>query len=86
MATIVNFNTKSQVNALTMFRALTSGTIDTELCPRGSLSTLPALSPCNGCPLFEVCSDECGMNDANGYYPVQGKDASFDDNYKLLDW
>lgn len=22
---------------------------------------------CAICPLFEVCSDECGMNDANGY-------------------
>lgn len=67
MALIVDFQVKSQVSALSMFQALTSGDVDSNLCPRGSLSTLPALSPCNGCPLFEVCSDECGMNDANGY-------------------
>ena len=86
MALIVDFQTKSQVNALTMFKALTSGNIDGDLCPRGSISTLPALSPCNGCPLFEVCSDECAMNDANGYYPVRDMAASLDDDYKLLDW
>lgn len=81
MARIVSFNTKSQVSALTMFRALTSGDIDSDLCPRGSNSTLPALSPCNGCPLFDVCSDECGMNDANGYMQ-QAEDV--DEDYKGL--
>ena len=86
MALIVDFQVKSQVSALSMFQALTSGDVDSNLCPRGSLSTLPALSPCNGCPLFEVCSDECAMNDANGYYPGQNMDASFDDDYRLLDW
>lgn len=24
---------------------------------------------CASCPLLVVCSDECGMNDANGYRP-----------------
>lgn len=37
-------------------------------CPRGQLSTRFPLGPCNGCPLWDVCSDECGMNDADGYY------------------
>ena len=86
MARIVDFQTKSQVNALTMFKALTSGNIDSELCPRGSISTIPALSPCNGCPLFDVCSDECAMNNANVYYTDRDLDATFDDDYRLLDW
>lgn len=30
-------------------------------------SSRVAFGICADCPLFEVCSDECGMNDANGY-------------------
>ena len=68
MAQILSFNEAHRAAALDAFQALTSPSFDFEVCPRGSISTLAACSPCNGCPLFEVCSDECGMNDANGYY------------------
>lgn len=68
MAQILSIDSSKQTSLLDMFQAITSPSIDFEACPRGSISTLAALSPCNGCPLFEVCSDECGMNDANGYY------------------
>lgn len=30
-------------------------------------SSQVAFGICANCPLFDVCSDECGMNDANGY-------------------
>ena len=68
MAQILSFNEAHRAAALNAFQALTSPSFDFEACPSGSISTLAAFSPCNGCPLFEVCSDECGMNDANGYY------------------
>lgn len=68
MAQILSFNEVHRTDALKAFQAITSPSFDFDACPRGNISTLPALSPCNGCPLFEVCSDECGMNDANGYY------------------
>lgn len=68
MAQILSFNEAHRAAALNAFQALTSPSFDFGACPRGSISTLAACSPCNGCPLFEVCSDECGMNDANGYY------------------
>ena len=68
MAQILSINSSKQSDVLDMFKAITSPSMDIDECPRGNVSTLPALSPCNGCPLFEVCSDECGMNDANGYY------------------
>lgn len=68
MAQILSLHEAHRAAALNAFQAITSPTFDFDTCPRGNVSTLPALSPCNGCPLFEVCSDECGMNDANGYY------------------
>lgn len=68
MAQILSFNEAHRAAALNAFQALTSPSFDFETCPRSSISTLAACSPCNGCPLFDVCSDECGMNDANGYY------------------
>ena len=68
MAQILSIDSSKQIALLDMFKAITSSSVDFEACPRGSLSTLAALFPCNECPLFEVCSDECGMNDANGYY------------------
>lgn len=68
MAQILSFNEAHRADALSAFQAITSPSFDFDACPRGNISTLPAFSPCNGCPLFEVCSDECGMNDANGYY------------------
>lgn len=68
MAQILSFNEAHRAAALNAFQAITSPMFDFDTCPRGNVSTLPALSLCNGCPLFEVCSDECGMNDANGYY------------------
>ena len=68
MAQVLSIDSSRSVDLLTMFKAITSPSMDFEQCPGGSPSTIPALSPCNGCPLFEVCSDECGMNDANGYY------------------
>ena len=68
MAQIFNLHEAQRADALNAFQAVTSPMFDFDACPRGNISTLAALSPCNGCPLFEVCSDECGMNDANGYY------------------
>lgn len=68
MAQILSIDSSRQVPLLDMFKVITSPSMDIDACPRGSISTLAALFPCNGCPLFEVCSDECGMNDANGYY------------------
>lgn len=68
MAQILSLHEAHRAEALNAFQAITSLTFDIDTCPRGNVSTLAALSPCNGCPLFEVCSDECGMNDANGYY------------------
>lgn len=68
MAQILRLTPSKHTAMLDMFSAITSPSMDFDACPRGNISTLPALSPCNGCPLFEVCSDECGMNDANGYY------------------
>ena len=68
MAQIITLHEAQRAAALNAFQALTSPMFDFDTCPRGSISTIPALSPCNGCPLFEVCSDECGMNNANGYY------------------
>jgi len=67
MAQILSINEAQGASALIAFQVITSPTFDVDTCPRGNVSTLPALSPCNGCPLFEVCSDECGMNEANGY-------------------
>lgn len=49
------------------FAAIVEGSLDFTRCPSDSRSVISAFSPCNGCPLFEVCSDECGYNDANGY-------------------
>lgn len=68
MDRIVDIQMKSQVSALTMFRAITSGDVDSNQCPGEQLSTRYVFPACVGCPLLEVCSDECGMNDANGYY------------------
>lgn len=67
MAQILSIDSSKRNSLLDMFKAITSPSMDFDTCPRGNISTLPSMSPCNGCPLFEVCSDECGMNDANGY-------------------
>lgn len=67
MAQILSIFAAQRAEALNAFQVITSPTFDIDTCPRGNISTLPAFDPCNGCPLFEVCSDECGMNDANGY-------------------
>lgn len=68
MAQILRFSPRKH-NALNdMFSAITSSGFDVDNCPSDNELRMSALSPCNGCPLFEVCSDECAMNDANGYY------------------
>lgn len=67
MAQILSLFDFQKATDMAAFKAITSPSFDVDTCPRGNISTLSAMSPCNGCPLFEVCSDECGMNDANGY-------------------
>lgn len=68
MAQILSINSSKHSDVLDMFKAITSPSMDIEDCPRGNVSTLYVFPACVGCPLLEVCSDECGRNDANGYY------------------
>lgn len=68
MVQILRFSPKKHSTLLGMFGKITSSSFDVDDCPVDNASRVAALSPCNGCPLFEVCSDECAMNDANGYY------------------
>lgn len=68
MAQILRFSPRKHTAVLDMFRFVASSSLDIDNCPGDRSVQVAALSPCNGCPLFEVCSDECGMNDANGYY------------------
>lgn len=68
MAQILSLHEAQRAAALDAFQAITSPSMDIEECPRGNVSTLYVFPACVGCPLLEVCSDECGRNDANGYY------------------
>lgn len=68
MAQILSIDSSKQTSTLDMFKAITSSSIDFEACPQDNVSTLYVFPACVGCPLLEVCSDECGRNDANGYY------------------
>ena len=68
MVQILRFSPRKHTAVLDMFQAITSPSFDINDCPGDNSAQVAALSPCNGCPLFEVCSDECAMNDANGYY------------------
>lgn len=68
MAKILSLHEAQRAAALDTFQAITSPSMDIEECPRGNVSTLYVFPACVGCPLLEVCSDECGRNDANGYY------------------
>lgn len=68
MVQILRFSPRKNSALLDMFNEITSSSFNVDDCPSNNGSRVAALSPCNGCPLFEVCSDECAMNDANGYY------------------
>lgn len=68
MVQILRFSPRKHTAVLDMFQAIASPSMDIDNCPGDRSAQVAAMSPCNGCPLFEVCSDECGMNDANGYY------------------
>lgn len=68
MAKILSINSSKQADLLDMFKAITSPSMDIEDCPGEQLTPRWIFPACVGCPLLEVCSDECGRNDANGYY------------------
>lgn len=67
MATLAIDGARVNPSPIAQFKSIVEGNIDFELCPSDLPTTPSAWSPCNGCPLFDVCSDECAMNDANGY-------------------
>ena len=48
MAQVLSINSSKQTDLLTMFKAITSPSIEFSECEDGSLYTLAALSPCNG--------------------------------------
>lgn len=68
MAKILSINSSKQTDLLDMFKAITSPSMDIEDCPGEQPAPRWIFPACVGCPLLEVCSDECGRNDANGYY------------------
>lgn len=68
MAQILSINSSKQSDVLDMFKAITSPSFDIDDCPSEQLAPRWIFPACVGCPLLEVCSDECGRNDANGYY------------------
>ena len=68
MAQILSLFDFQKADDMQAFKEITSPSFDVDTCPRGNKSTFHVLEPCKSCPLLEVCSDECGMNDANGYY------------------
>lgn len=68
MAQILSLHEAQKAAALNAFQAITSPSMDIEDCPQDNVSSLYVFPACVGCPLLEVCSDECGRNDANGYY------------------
>lgn len=68
MAQILSLFDFQKAADMEAFKTITSPSMDFDTCPRGNVSTLRVFPPCKDCPLLEVCSDECGMNDANGYY------------------
>jgi hypothetical protein len=68
MAKILSINLSRSNDLQTMSKAVTSPSMENEECPGEQPAPRWIFPACVGCPLLEVCSDECGMNDANGYY------------------
>lgn len=68
MAKILSINLSRSTDLPTMVKAVTSPSMEIEECPGEQLAPRWIFPACVGCPLLEVCSDECGRNDANGYY------------------